>query len=265
MDSGCALSSFGCGSAVTLSLGVVSPAGSSAAGVVGTDVLGESGVSMADVSALSIGAVSIEGRWSVELRALPWSTEPRGEAADVEAGGEAEGAFLAARAFASRACSRSLARLLEEERELTVRRRKVVSCGQVVSSQSSVSISPGVVALAAAAAAGPAACIGLAGPGCAAAAASSCCCCCCCCICCFCWACACSPSAKMLSRRDSTPATAWERKEPHLDDDGFAGAAMMGVAALLSSSLVLGCALATWWWLRMPLGVGLVGGEVEVL
>lgn len=30
----------------------------------------------------------------------------------------------------------------------------------------------------------------------------------------------------MLSRRDSTPATAWERKDPHRDDD-FAGAVIL--------------------------------------
>lgn len=39
-----------------------------------------------------------------------------------------------------------------------------------------------------------------------------------------------SSSARMLSRRDSTPATACDRNEPHLDvDDGLFGAAM-GVA-----------------------------------
>lgn len=35
-----------------------------------------------------------------------------------------------------------------------------------------------------------------------------------------------SVSARMLSSRDSTPATACERNEPHLDDDCFPGAAM---------------------------------------
>lgn len=41
--------------------------------------------------------------------------------------------------------------------------------------------------------------------------------------CCF----ACSSSARMLSRRASTPATAWDRREPHLD--GFEGADMATV------------------------------------
>lgn len=46
-----------------------------------------------------------------------------------------------------------------------------------------------------------------------------------------------SVSASMLSRRDSTPATAWERNDPHFDD--FAGAAMVGSRWLSACALVV--------------------------
>ena len=41
-----------------------------------------------------------------------------------------------------------------------------------------------------------------------------------------------SPSASILSSLDSTPATAWERKDPHLDVEG---AAMAGCGVGLTS------------------------------